>query len=572
MTDAAAVALARKLDGLPLALSTAGAYLMQVSTSWRQYLQDYESVWDQLQKLSPQLLTYENRAMYSTWNISFESIRRQSESAAMLLRLWAFFGNEDLWYELLRKELLWQGGMEDGPQWFRDLTETRLAFDQTMRVLCSHGLVEPHSTTAQTRSESSGYSVHACVHSWMIHVLNGPDEQDLAALAMKCTSLHVPEHEIPEYWLIERRLLPHADRCRQLLGEVDDESRAWMSSSLGFFYMGQGRYKEAEAMLERTLEGCEKVWGPAHSWTLDAVTNLGTTYLKRGRYKEAETMLERALEGYEKAWGHGPEHTSTLDTVNNLGLVYFDQGRYKEAEAMYERALKGYEKVQGPGHTSTFNTVNNLGCLYTDQGRYTEAEAMYERALKGYEKAWGLEHALTLNTVNNLGCLYVDQGRYKEAEAMYERALEGKEKVWGLEHTSTLDTVNNLGLLYADQGQHKEAETMYKRALEGKEKAWGREHISTLSTIYNLSLLYTAQRRFKEAKVMHKRALEGFEKALGEDAAAAYVASWNAVNNRVASSYAVTNLADVRRAARVLGFRVSAGVRKVFGDGSHRLK
>ncbi|KAM0531420.1 hypothetical protein ACHAO3_007531, partial [Verticillium nonalfalfae] len=76
--DAAAVALARKLDGLPLALSTAGTYLMEVSTSWGQYLQDYADAWGQLQMLSPQLLTYEDRAMYSTWNISFASIRQQN--------------------------------------------------------------------------------------------------------------------------------------------------------------------------------------------------------------------------------------------------------------------------------------------------------------------------------------------------------------------------------------------------------------------------------------------------------------------------------------------------------------
>ncbi|KAM0565013.1 hypothetical protein ACHAP9_008804, partial [Verticillium nonalfalfae] len=70
--------LARKLDGLPLALSTAGTYLMEVSTSWGQYLQDYADAWGQLQMLSPQLLTYEDRAMYSTWNISFASIRQQN--------------------------------------------------------------------------------------------------------------------------------------------------------------------------------------------------------------------------------------------------------------------------------------------------------------------------------------------------------------------------------------------------------------------------------------------------------------------------------------------------------------
>ncbi|KAK4044690.1 kinesin light chain [Parachaetomium inaequale] len=319
--DAAALALARKLDGLPLALSTA----------------DYESAWGQLQKLSPQLLTYENRAMYTTWNISFESIRRRSESAAMLLRLWAFFGNEDLWYELLRR-----GGTEDGPKWLQDLTETRLAFDQSMRVLCSHGLVEAHSITAQNGSESSGYSVHAY----------------------------------------------EAD---------NDGSSAWMPATLGLLYADQGRYKEAEAMYERALEGYEKA-----------------------RCKE-------------KAWG--PEHTSTLYTVNNLGNLYAEQGRYKEAEAVYERALEGKEKVWGPEHTSTLDTVNNLGNLYKNQGRHKEAEAMYERALEGYEKALGKDAVVTyvpfLDAVTNLGLLNADTGQAARAEELYKVALTGIRKVFG---------------------------------------------------------------------------------------------------------------------------------------------
>ena len=46
----------------------------------------------------------------------------------------------------------------------------------------------------------------------------------------------------------------------------------------------------------------------------------------------------QALQGMEKVWG--PAHTPTLDTVNNLGVIYKDQGKMAEAEAMYERALR----------------------------------------------------------------------------------------------------------------------------------------------------------------------------------------------------------------------------------------
>ncbi|KAJ1338605.1 nephrocystin-3 [Microdochium nivale] len=524
--DAAAVLLAHKLDGLPLALSTAGMYMAEVSATWEEYLQEYESAWVQLQKLSPRLLAYENRAMYSTWNISYASIRRQSESAAMLLRLWAFFGHEDLWYELLRQ------GREDAPKWFQDLTESRLEFHHVMRILCSHGLAEVHSTATQVGSESSGYSVHGCVHSWMIHVLAAEKKRDLAGLSMECIAPHIPNHEVPEYWLIQRRLLFHADRCRQLIEKNDDTGiDPWIPGRLARLYADQGRFREAETMYNRALQGKEKVWGAEHMSTLDTVHNFATLYANQGRLQKAEAMYNRALEGFEKAWG--PEHTSTLETVNGLAILYANQGRLQEAEAMYNRALKGCEKAWGPEHTSTLDIVNNLAILYANQGRLQEAEAMYNRTLEGFKKAWRPEHTSTLETVNNLAVLYYNQGRLQEAEVMYNRALKGKEKAWGPEHTSTLDTVNNLATLYDEQGRLQEAEAMYNRALKGFKKARGPEHTSTLDTVNNLAILYANQGRLQEAEAMFNRALQGREKAWGPE----HTSTLKTVNN-LATLYA----------------------------------
>ncbi|WQF89779.1 hypothetical protein CDEST_14793 [Colletotrichum destructivum] len=177
-----ALALARRLDGLPLALSTAGAYLNQVSTTYAKYLQLYDNSWLRLQRESPQLLDYD-QALYSTWEVSFRHIQQENQSAATLLQLWAYLDNEDVWYELLRE------GALEGLVWLQEMTKDEINFDAAMRVLCEHGLVEAYSPTKESGIESQGYSVHGCVHLWMIHVLNTRvDEEEMAWIAMRCVA------------------------------------------------------------------------------------------------------------------------------------------------------------------------------------------------------------------------------------------------------------------------------------------------------------------------------------------------------------------------------------------------
>src|SRR2546423_9987555 len=75
--DPDAVAIAQELDGLPLALATAGAYLDQVSTSFSDYLRLYNASW-----LKLQVSSYENRALYSTWQLSFDHVKLLNELSA----------------------------------------------------------------------------------------------------------------------------------------------------------------------------------------------------------------------------------------------------------------------------------------------------------------------------------------------------------------------------------------------------------------------------------------------------------------------------------------------------------
>jgi tetratricopeptide (TPR) repeat protein len=80
------------------------------------------------------------------------------------------------------------------------------------------------------------------------------------------------------------------------------------------------------------LEIQEKSLGPEHPDIPAALDNLAAVNYDQGRYGEAEPLLQRVLDMRERILG--PENPHTAIAVNNLALVYREQGRYEEAERL----------------------------------------------------------------------------------------------------------------------------------------------------------------------------------------------------------------------------------------------
>src|SRR5882762_2713739 len=369
MLDPDAVKLAQELDGLPLALVTAGAYLDQTAISFSDYLRLYKESWTRLLKTSPELNSYEDRTLYSTWQLSFDHVKRRNELSAKLLRLWAYFDNQDVWFELL------QHGDSEDPEWIRELTKDELSFNEAVRVLSDHGLVEV-DMSSQERIESKGYSIHGCVHSWTVYVLNQKWDYDLMKLALKFVGSHVLTEESAKWWLTQRRLLQHAARCSHAVLNcmVTDDGMEWALHRLGDLYADQGKLDEAEKMYQRALQGEEKAWGPDHTSTLDTVNNLGSLYKSQGKLDEAEKMYRRAQQGYEKALG--PENVAryrpALNTIRNLGDLFATQGHLDEAKEMYSRARIGFQALQGPSSHVCQQLDLSIASLDPTQGKRRE--------------------------------------------------------------------------------------------------------------------------------------------------------------------------------------------------------
>lgn len=309
------------------------------------YLCLYRASWRELQKASPEVSTYEDRQLYSTWQLSLDHIRQQSEISSKLLQLWAYFDNQDVWFELLRE------GRASGPQWLCQLTEDQLSFSEVVRVLCNHGLIEVGKSLEGAVVESQGYGMHSCVHAWTIHVVNQEWDAEMAGVAVECVGRHVPEHTAQHSSMIQRQLLRHLTKCWGFIidGRVDEDRKDWILHTFGNVCSNQGRFKEAEKMYLRALQGKEKAWGPDHTSTLSTVNNLGALYTSLGRLDEAEKMYLRALQGYEKALGQQAVKTyiPALNTALNMAALFQRTGRSKEAKLLYEQALLVVEAVFG---------------------------------------------------------------------------------------------------------------------------------------------------------------------------------------------------------------------------------
>jgi hypothetical protein len=78
--------------GLLLAIATAGAYLDQTAGSFSGYLCLYKESWVRLKEMSPELSSYEDRTLYSTWQMSFDYVKQRNPLSANLLRLWDVYG------------------------------------------------------------------------------------------------------------------------------------------------------------------------------------------------------------------------------------------------------------------------------------------------------------------------------------------------------------------------------------------------------------------------------------------------------------------------------------------------
>lgn len=500
---AQATAIAQALDGFPLALDQAGAYLEETGCGLPAYLALFQQERAALLERRGRLGQPQNHpdSVTITLRLTIAQVQQQRATNLHLLRLLSFLHPEAIPYELL------QDGAGELSEPLRSLVTHPLAFNEALADLHNYSLVEYLADTTTLR-------IHRVVQAVLVDTLALRQKRQWASRVVRMVNRVFPPATFEKRALCQR-YLPQAQHCATLLRtfNLPLKEGALLLQRLGAYCHQQACYTKAETYLLQSLHLLEQqpeIDPAASAQTLNA---LALVYYRQARYAEAEQTHLRALE--LRTQFPSPDHSALAESLHNLALLYGQQGNYVQAEQFYQRVLNIEEQALGPEHPDSAKTLNNLGLLYYEQGNYAQAATEYQHALTIYEHAALMDHPDAMYPLDGLGALAEKRGDYQEAENYYRRALAICEQALGETHPETAHSLNKLADIYETQDKDQEAEELYQRALSISEQTHGADHPDTALFLNNLAFLADKQGNAQQAEQSYQRALSIYEQALG---------------------------------------------------------
>jgi tetratricopeptide (TPR) repeat protein len=306
--------IATALDGLPLALDQAGAYIEETGGGFLKYLNLYQTHATELLRRRGALASDHPDPVAATWVLSFEKIEQANPAAAELLRFCAFLRPDQIPEEVFSK-----GAPELGPVLERVGADS-FVLDGAIEELLKYSLVrrDPNASTLE---------IHRLVQAVLKRGMEEATQRLWAERAVRAVNRAFPSVEFST-WVICERLLPQAYACAELINQwvFQFPDAARLLNEAGFYLNERGRYTDAEPLHGRALAIREKALGPEDPDVAESLNNLAGLYYAQGQYVKAESFLQRALAIREKALG--PEHPDVAESLNNLAALYSTQGQY----------------------------------------------------------------------------------------------------------------------------------------------------------------------------------------------------------------------------------------------------
>ena len=427
-----ALRLAELLDGLPLALEQAAAYIVHRQVAFREYLDAWEAQIDGVLGWYDEGAMQYPASLAITWQRTFLEL---SPTARAVLRLVSFLAPDPV-----PAEMIVSG--EEVVRRAAALLGEETGQDGQVRLV--------RGEIAELRSLSliSGQGDLFAMHRLMQEVVRKqiPEERRPAwiELAVNLIVRYAPtQPDDAGSWPVWDLLRPHA---AELLAHTEEHrvSRTVetnrLRTYLSVLLLGKGLPEEAEPLLLKVLEVDRACYGEEHFEVATDLSNLALGHKAMGRLDEAERLMRQAV---SMSRACSDDLLALTKQLNGLALILMERQGWSEAEELLREALS----LDADHARSRARDLHNLALLLSSTGRPAEGEPLIRLSLELAHKVHGDDHPLTARKMHILAWILRDQGQSAQAEPLVRGALEIYERILGPEHPRTLSARRDLEAL-----------------------------------------------------------------------------------------------------------------------------
>ncbi|HET8843187.1 MAG TPA: tetratricopeptide repeat protein, partial [Ktedonobacteraceae bacterium] len=274
------------LDGFPLALDQAGAYVEETGCSFGDYLRLYETHRTTLLARRGKQASNYPRSVATTWSLSFEQIEQTHPAAAELLHLCAYLSPDHIPEELLTN------GAAYWPAVLQEVVADPLRFNEMLEVLQAFSLVK-------RLAQEHLLSLHRLVQVVQLDLMNLETQQRWTERVVCAVNALFPADpkDAVESWPQCLRYLEQVQACDTLIQQhrLRLPEAIELLDRVGVYLREHASYSLAESLLQQALTMAEQQFGLEHLQVASPLTNLGELFLEQGKYEQAERFLQRAL-------------------------------------------------------------------------------------------------------------------------------------------------------------------------------------------------------------------------------------------------------------------------------------
>lgn len=408
--------LCEKLDGLPLALEMAGAYVKHLNLSWEKYLSLYNKQNIELLNKSklPESFTKHENNIANTLIIS-QQIIDETEKLKEILNLLSYGANEPVDDEFLTKLL----SCDD-----TEIIEA-ISIGKKLKYI---------------KKSSQGYTIHRLLKE----VWKSQEKLEQTFINSVAKNLADYIYQIKDEFLNLSKIEIANLFSEQWINYLpNNDTKAILIAYRAYLDFYKGNYDKALEIVKEAAKIVEKKDSKEYA---EILTYQGSLNKELENYEDALTFYEQSFEIYKKLY-QNQDHRSIGTSLNNLGSIWKEKKDLDKALDFYTQSFEIYKKIYtNQDHPSIATSLNNLGLVWYNKKDFSKALDFFNQSFEIRKRLYlNQDHPSIAASLNNLGLIKKD---FSKTLDFYTQSIEMKKRLYSNQnHPDIIITILNLASL-----------------------------------------------------------------------------------------------------------------------------